>query len=297
MKAVLSAVLCLIFFGACGVEDEKNNSGNENPPNGNSKPTIDNSLELVPSKDKLPECKEGLIGKVFYIQDTDSFQVCIASGWADIDLSGAKGAPGPQGEQGPQGPKGDAGEDGLDGTINYLPVYDASNNIIVYITEALTSTGPFLVKHPTENRHSGYYFYTGSGLTFAKRTNPPKIYLSTIFVYSSSDCSGQPYVSKPLDSFIEAYVKLDNMYFAGFPGNGSYGDSSGMEIQLSSLSPSNFTYNSYHKCDVGDTCTTVADLICVVETDGGAADWYPITISAAASYFQGKLNAGWRIEY
>jgi hypothetical protein len=299
----------------------------------------DTSLSLVPSEDQLPECKDGLLGKVFFIQDTELFKVCTSSGWTVVDLSGPEGNGGNDGKDGSDGSNGfnslikttdespgsnciaggkkiesglDNGEgnsssndgilssDEVDVTeyicedLGYPKLYDASGNLVGSIIDSYGDAIK-LVKDPTQNEFSWYTLYSGSGATFSALDPAYRLSIASIFMYSSSDCSGTPHIGNPPTYYWESREVWGEIYAAGFIGNGSHGDSSSLEITLSSNSPNNFIHNSYAKCESGSTCTSVSDLTCTADTDASSADWYPVTISETPT-FTPKLNSDWYIE-
>ena len=63
----------------------------------------------VDSGDDLPNCNSDTLGRLYYVADVDTFEVCLTTGWSFINIKGADGAQGPAGETGPQG------EPGIDG--------------------------------------------------------------------------------------------------------------------------------------------------------------------------------------
>ena len=73
------------------------------------------TVYMVDSGDDLPNCNSDSLGKLYYVADVDTFEVCLTTGWSFIDIKGADGAQGPAGEQGPQGDSGTDGQDGEQG--------------------------------------------------------------------------------------------------------------------------------------------------------------------------------------
>ena len=75
----------------------------------------------VDSGDDLPNCNSDTLGRLYYVADVDTFEVCLTTGWSFINIKGADGAqgpvgePGPQGEPGADGAQGPAGETGPQG--------------------------------------------------------------------------------------------------------------------------------------------------------------------------------------
>ena len=66
----------------------------------------------VDSGDDLPNCNSDTLGRLYYVADVDTFEVCLTTGWSFINIKGADGAQGPAGEPGPQG---EPGADGAQG--------------------------------------------------------------------------------------------------------------------------------------------------------------------------------------
>ncbi len=72
----------------------------------------------VQSGSELPACGSETLGRLYYVAETTTFEVCTIAGWSFVDLTGPAGAdgePGPQGEKGEQGDQGPEGEKGSDG--------------------------------------------------------------------------------------------------------------------------------------------------------------------------------------
>ena len=73
------------------------------------------TVYMVDSGDDLPNCNSDALGRLYYVANIETFEVCLTSGWSFIDIKGADGTQGPAGEQGPQGDSGSNGQDGAQG--------------------------------------------------------------------------------------------------------------------------------------------------------------------------------------
>ena len=71
----------------------------------------------VDSGDDLPNCNSETLGRLYYVANIETFEVCLTSGWSFIDIKGVDGAQGPAGNQGPQGESGADGQDGAQGPV------------------------------------------------------------------------------------------------------------------------------------------------------------------------------------
>ena len=69
----------------------------------------------VDSGDDLPNCNSETLGRLYYVANIETFEVCLTSGWSFIDIKGVDGAQGPAGETGPQGEPGADGAQGPPG--------------------------------------------------------------------------------------------------------------------------------------------------------------------------------------
>ena len=106
--------------------------------------TLDDwTVYMVDSGDDLPNCNLDSLGRLYYVADVNTFEVCLTTGWSFIDIKGADGAQGPSGDQGPQGepgadgaqgPAGEAGpqgEPGMDGqAANETMMYDLEQQLL-----------------------------------------------------------------------------------------------------------------------------------------------------------------------
>lgn len=73
-----------------------------------------NSFAVTDVSD-LPACDATTLGRLYYVEATDEFQVCKDAGWTVISLKGDQGEPGPTGSPGPQGEPGPVGSPGPQG--------------------------------------------------------------------------------------------------------------------------------------------------------------------------------------
>ena len=89
--------------------------------------TLDDwTVYMVDSGDDLPNCNSNTLGRLYYVANVETFEVCLTSGWSFIDIKGADGAQGPAGETGPQG------EPGMDGqAANETMMYDLEQQLLV----------------------------------------------------------------------------------------------------------------------------------------------------------------------
>ena len=102
------------------------------------------TVYMVDSGDDLPNCNSDTLGRLYYVANVETFEVCLTTGWSFIDIKGADGAQGPAGDQGPQGEPGTAGaqgpvgeagpqgEPGMDGqAANETMMYDLEQQLLV----------------------------------------------------------------------------------------------------------------------------------------------------------------------
>ena len=111
LNAVLFALMMatLSLAGCLGGDD---GGGSDDDPT----ETLDDwTVYMVDSGDDLPNCNLDSLGRLYYVADVNTFEVCLTTGWSLIDIKGADGAQGPAGEQGPQGESGTDGQDGSQG--------------------------------------------------------------------------------------------------------------------------------------------------------------------------------------
>ena len=85
---------------------------NEEPEEPDQTELSDWDVFYVQSGSELPACGSETLGRLYYVAETTTFEVCTISGWSFVDLTGPAGA---DGEQGPQGEKGDQGDQGPQG--------------------------------------------------------------------------------------------------------------------------------------------------------------------------------------
>ena len=48
----------------------------------------------VDSGDDLPNCNSNSLGRLYYVANLNTFEVCLTTGWSFIDIKGADGAQG-----------------------------------------------------------------------------------------------------------------------------------------------------------------------------------------------------------
>ena len=102
VNAVLFAILMatMSLAGCFGGDD--NDDSEEEPVE-----TLDDWMVYsVDSGDDLPNCNSNSLGRLYYVANLNTFEVCLTTGWSFIDIKGADGAQGPAGEAGPQGESG-----------------------------------------------------------------------------------------------------------------------------------------------------------------------------------------------
>ena len=137
LNAVLFALMMatLSLAGCFGGEDD---GGSDDEPT----ETLDDwKVYMVDSGDDLPNCNSDSLGRLYYVADVDTFEVCLTTGWSFIDIKGADGAQGPQGEsgtdgqdgaQGPAGEAGPQGDPGMDGqAANETMMYDLEQQLLL----------------------------------------------------------------------------------------------------------------------------------------------------------------------
>ncbi len=69
----------------------------------------------VSYKSMLPTCESASLGRLYYIEEENLFQVCSNAGWIEINIKGSKGDVGVKGEAGEKGEIGSRGEKGEKG--------------------------------------------------------------------------------------------------------------------------------------------------------------------------------------
>jgi|GEM_PF-1878717 len=142
----LSNLLSLFLSAGCGSASQENVGGNNGSGNRGSGDlsVVDGTARLVQSGDERPPCIDELLGQLIYRLDTETFEVCQATGWLTVDISGDRGAagsPGASGEVGPSGPqgpmgekgaRGESGEAGVSASTATVFLFDANDNKIGY---------------------------------------------------------------------------------------------------------------------------------------------------------------------
>ena len=140
LNAVLFALMMatLSLAGCLGGDD---GGGSDEEP---ADTLEDWTVYMVDSGDDLPNCNSDSLGRLYYVADVDTFEVCLTTGWSFIDIKGADGTQGPAGDQGPQGepgadgaqgPAGEAGPQGAPGmdgqAANETMMYDLEQQLLV----------------------------------------------------------------------------------------------------------------------------------------------------------------------
>jgi len=121
MKKVIASIFCLLMIttslaGCLGGDD--GNSETETVPDESE--LGDWEVYYVESGDDLPNCNSETLGRLYYVADTTTFEVCLTSGWSFIDIKGADGEEGPSGADGADGLDGTDGLDGQDVDQAYI---------------------------------------------------------------------------------------------------------------------------------------------------------------------------------
>ena len=128
LNAVLFALMMatLSLAGCLGGDDS--DDSDEDPVE-----TLDDwTVYMVDSGDDLPNCNSDTLGRLYYVANIETFEVCLTSGWSFIDIKGADGAQGLAGEQGPAGETGPQGEPGMNGqAANESMMYDLEQQLLV----------------------------------------------------------------------------------------------------------------------------------------------------------------------
>ena len=102
LYALFLAILMATFSlaGCFGQDDSEEEKEDEIDALG------DWSVYYVDTSDGLPNCNSDTLGRLYYVGSSQSFEVCLTSGWSFIDLKGNDG------EQGPSGPAGQDADEG-----------------------------------------------------------------------------------------------------------------------------------------------------------------------------------------
>jgi ELWxxDGT repeat protein len=95
-------MLITVFSGCTGTSDV------EPEP----EPELDWQVHYAVSGADLPACNSDTMGRLYYVESDDGFQVCKTNGWNFIDISGPAGSDGADGDQGLPGDQGDLGAQG-----------------------------------------------------------------------------------------------------------------------------------------------------------------------------------------
>ena len=129
----LALLMATLSLAGCFGGDESDNF-DQDPDE-----TLDDwTVYMVDSGDDLPNCNSDTLGRLYYVTNIETFEVCLTTGWSFIDIKGADGAQGPQGDmgadgaQGPAGETGPQGEPGVDGqAANETMMYDLEQQLLV----------------------------------------------------------------------------------------------------------------------------------------------------------------------
>ena len=129
----LALLMATLSLAGCFGGDENENLSED------SVETLDDwTVYMVDSGDDLPNCNSDTLGRLYYVTNIETFEVCLTTGWSFIDIKGADGAQGPQGDmgadgaQGPAGETGPQGEPGMDGqAANETMMYDLEQQLLV----------------------------------------------------------------------------------------------------------------------------------------------------------------------
>jgi hypothetical protein len=137
------ALLTIVSCGSSSPDKPQSENGPGARGSGNLK-VSGGSARLVQSGDERPPCVDELRGQLIYRLDTETFEVCDASNWLTVDISGERGEAGPSGangEVGPSGPqgtsgtagaRGENGEAGISASTATVFLFDANDSKIGY---------------------------------------------------------------------------------------------------------------------------------------------------------------------
>jgi hypothetical protein len=162
---------------------------------------------------------------------------------------------------------------------------------VAYFVES-TPEG-ILVKHLDENKYSFYSYAAGNAGSYAKKSLT-QISISSLLVYESNDCSGQPYVDVPPSYQLQAIAKFDKVIFSIHADSPSYGNSKAMELEAHIQQNKHLSYASSAKCATGDTCASVDDFTCIVGSGSNFIPYTPVTVTPRSS-FQYEHGLSWYI--
>ena len=74
------------------------------------------NVHYAANADDLPDCDDDTLGRLYYVEADNQFQVCKVDGWEVITIQGNNGTNGQDGTSGTDGMNGIDGDDGIDGT-------------------------------------------------------------------------------------------------------------------------------------------------------------------------------------
>ena len=141
LHAVLFAFLMMTMSlagclsGDAGVDGEDGAEGVAGPAGEDG-----SSLHMVVSSADLPDCDSAHLGQIYFVSGEGAFQVCSATGWAVVDLTGPEGPAGSDGLDGTNGTNGANGADGTDG-VDGAPGADGTDGLAALAVTTTLSEG------------------------------------------------------------------------------------------------------------------------------------------------------------
>lgn len=94
----LSAMLLAVLMATITLAGCFGNEADDSEKEDQKEPLNEWSVYYVETADGLPECDSDALGMLYYVASSQSFEVCLSSGWSFIDLKGNDGEPGPAGQ-------------------------------------------------------------------------------------------------------------------------------------------------------------------------------------------------------
>ena len=125
----IAIVTTLLLPGCLG-------SGENDEPTTEGDNLDDWDVFYVSSGTDLPNCNSETLGRLYYVAESEAFEVCLTSGWAFIEIVGPQGE---QGQAGPQGEQGQAGSDGQDIDPSLVAQLQAENTALSETIASLES--------------------------------------------------------------------------------------------------------------------------------------------------------------
>lgn len=104
--------LLMITFSLAGCFGSDESSSTDDKEETTTDDLGDWQVYLVASSSDLPTCNSDTLGRLYYVESEEIFQVCKTSGWEIIEIIGPQG---PAGQDGVNGTNGADGQDGLNG--------------------------------------------------------------------------------------------------------------------------------------------------------------------------------------